>query len=305
MINPVGILQPLAALLLAPLLIGIVNRVKAFFAGRQGPPLLQLYYDLIKLCRKGAVYSRTGTWIFRIAPALGLAAVTVSLALVPCGGAGAFVSFEGDLLLLVYLLGLARFFMVLAALDTGSAFGGMGASRELQFAALAEPSFLLPLLALALRTGAVSLGAIFQKLDPLRWGDRPDIPFLAACAWFGVMLAENARIPVDDPNTHLELTMIHEAMVLDNSGPELAFALYTAALKLWLFGALLVNLTLPAGDGPLAAAGVFIPGMLAVAVAVGVVESIMARLRLRQVAKLLIGTGAIAGLSFILSIGIE
>jgi formate hydrogenlyase subunit 4 len=290
------------ALLLAPLLPGVINRTKAAFAGRRGPPLLQLYFDLAKLLRKGAVYSRTTTWVLRTAPSVSLAALLVALLLLPAPGAAAPVGFEGSLFVLLGLLALARFATVAAALDTGSSFEGMGASREVQFAALAEPAVLLVLAALAGAAGTFSLGGLFAASVPKLWSVSAPAVGLLAAALAVVLLAENCRIPFDDPNTHLELTMIHEVMVLDYGGPDLAFILYGAALKLWLFGALLVNLLLPwqpAGH-PVAGAALLIGGQFAVAVAVGIVESVLARLRLLKVPQLLLGAGALAALGLML-----
>ncbi|HVI95870.1 MAG TPA: NADH-quinone oxidoreductase subunit H, partial [Anaeromyxobacter sp.] len=219
----------LAALLaLPPLLLGIVNRTKAVFAGRVGPPLVQPYLDLAKLLRKGAVYSRTTTWVFRAGPVIGLAAVAAAGLLLAMGGAPAALSFGGDFVLFAYLLGLARFFTALAALDTGSPFEGMGAAREVTFASLAEPALFLCLLVLARATGTISLSGMLGAALPAAWGSAGPALLLAAIALFVIALAENARIPVDDPNTHLELTMIHEVMVLDHGGPDLAFILYGA-----------------------------------------------------------------------------
>ena len=166
--------------------------------------------------------------------------------LLPFGGSRAPLSFAGDIILFAYLLGLARMFTVLAALDTGSSFEGMGASREVLFSALAEPSLLLALAAVTRQTGSVSLSDMHLALSTTAWGHSALLLNLVAVVLLVVFLAENSRIPVDDPNTHLELTMIHEVMVLDHGGPDLAFILYAAALKLWLFGALIVDLVIPA-----------------------------------------------------------
>jgi formate hydrogenlyase subunit 4 len=291
----------LLALVFAPLLFGIINRTKAFFAGRRGQPLFQTYHDLWKLLRKGAVYSRTTTWVFRAGPIVGLAAVVMAITLVPFGNAPALVAFPGDLVLFAYLLGLMRFFTVIAALDTGSSFEGMGASREVQFSALAEPALFLGLAATARRIGSISLSGIFEKISPDTWQTAGLALALVAVALFVVLLCENARIPVDDPNTHLELTMIHEVMVLDHGGPDLAFILYGASLKLWALGALLIGIVVPihSGNGWLDAAA-FLGGMLALAVVVGIVESTMARLRLVRVPQLLVGAGVFAALALIL-----
>jgi formate hydrogenlyase subunit 4 len=224
----------LLGVLLAPLLPGLINRTKAFFAGRSGPPVLQLYYDLNRLLRKSAVYSKTTSWPFRLGPSIGCAAMLVCLALVPWAHLPSFVAFEGDFLLLAYLFAVARFFMVLAALDTGSSFEGMGASREVQFALLAEPALILALGALSRRAGSLSLSSMLGSVDGGAWTHSGVVLGLIAAALLIVLLTENSRIPVDDPNTHLELTMIHEVMVLDYSGPDLAFIEYAASLKLWL-----------------------------------------------------------------------
>jgi formate hydrogenlyase subunit 4 len=239
-------------LALAPLLPGVVNRVKSRFAGRRGPPLLQLYADLGRLARKSAVYSTTSSWVFRAGPVVGFAAVAMAGALVAFGGAPAALAIPGDLVLFAYLLGLARFATVLAALDTGSSFEGMGAAREVTFAALAEPALFLVLATVARATGSLSLTGMLGPALPAALAQAAPPLALAALALFVVALAECSRIPVDDPSTHLELTMIHEVMVLDHSGPDLALILYGAALKLTLLGALFGRLALgclPAGAG--------------------------------------------------------
>ena len=302
--NPVSFIQPLLALALSPLLLGVINRTKASFAGRNGQPLLQSYFDIWKLLQKGAVYSRTTTWVFRAGPIIGLAAVLAATALVPLGGLPSTVSFTGDLVFFAYLLGLMRFFMVIAALDTGSSFEGMGASREVTFSALAEPALLLGLAALARQTGSLSLSSIYSSLSFDAWLGVGPMLALVVAALMVVLLAENARIPVDDPNTHLELTMIHEVMVLDHSGPDFAFILYGAALKLWVLGALVAGLIIPIRAGnPWLDGGACLLGMLVIAIIIGIVESSMARLRLpRQVSGLLVGAGALAAVALILTL---
>ena len=298
------VISPLLALALAPLLLGVINRTKARFAGRVGPPLLQLYWDLGKLLRKGAVYSRTTTWVFRAGPLLSLAALLLATLLVPLGGAPAALAFPGDLILLAYLLGLARFVTVCAALDTGSAFEGMGASREVAYSALAEPALVLGLVALA-RFGApdeLSLSGVLGQVDLGLWAAHAPGLLLVAAALMAVFLCENARIPVDDPNTHLELTMIHEVMVLDHGGPDLAFIEYGAALKLWVLGSLLVGVLLPRSGLPALDMLLGLLGLAALAVATGVVESTMARLRLLRVPQLLVGAGTLSTLALIVSL---
>jgi formate hydrogenlyase subunit 4 len=288
-------------LVFPPLLLGVVNRVKALFAGRKGPPLLQPYFDLAKLLRKGAVYSRTTTWVFRAGPIVGVAAVAAAGLLVAFAGEPALVAFTGDFILFAYLLGLARFFTALAALDTGSSFEGMGAAREVTFASLAEPALFLALVVLARATGTLSLSGMLGQGLSAAWTHAAPALVLAAIALFVVALAENARIPVDDPNTHLELTMIHEVMVLDHSGPDLAFILYGAALKLFLFAALFTRLVLGFRfESFYAAEAAFVAGLLGFAVLVGVVESTMARLRLVRVPQLLVGASVLSVFGLVL-----
>jgi formate hydrogenlyase subunit 4 len=288
-------------LVMAPLLPGLINRTKAWMAGRRGPPLIQLYLDLAKLLRKGAVYSRTTTWIFRAAPLVGLAAIATALALVPLGGRPGVVSLAGDVILLAGLLALARFATVLAALDTGSSFEGMGASREVQFGALAEPALFLSIAVLAARTGELELASILGNLAPADWISAAPSLALVGLALGIVLLAENSRIPVDDPSTHLELTMIHEVMVLDHGGPDLAFIFYAAALKLWLLSALVAGVMVPVHTGGAVLDALITVGAIgAVGVGVGIVESIMARLRLLLVPQLLVGAGALALVAMVL-----
>jgi formate hydrogenlyase subunit 4 len=295
-----SLLVPLPALLLAPVLPGIVTRTKAVLAGRVGAPLLQPYHDLAKLLRKGAVYSTTTTWVFRLAPVAGLAALLVATGLMPLGGVRAPLAFAGDVLLFAALLGLARFATVLAALDTGSSFEGMGASREVTFAALAEPALLLGLAAVARATGGLSLSDMFAGVTEAAWLRAGPAFALLLAALLVVFLAENGRIPVDDPTTHLELTMIHEVMILDHGGVDLAFILYGSALKLWLLGALLVGLVPVRTGSPWLDGGAAVAGLAGVAVVTGVVESSMARLRLIHVPQLLIGAGVLSVLALAL-----
>jgi len=225
----------------------------------------------------------------------------VAAALMPLGTIPALISFPCDLILFAYVFGVMRFFTVLAALDTGSAFEGMGASREVQFSAMAEPALLLGLAAMARLTGSYSLSDVFSgEFSGVNTSFGPVI-FLVALSILIVLLTENARIPVDDPNTHLELTMIHEVMVLDHSGPDFAYILYGAALKLWVMGTLLVNVVLPVRtDSPVLNIVVALGGMLCVAILVGVIESSMARLRLLKVPSMLVGAVILAGLAFVL-----
>jgi formate hydrogenlyase subunit 4 len=216
------------------------------------------------------------------------------------GGAPAPIAFAGDFVLFAYLLGLGRFFTALAALDTGSSFEGMGAAREVTFASLAEPALFLCLLVLARATGSLSLSGMLGPDLDAAWSSAAPGLLLAAIGLFVVALAECSRIPVDDPSTHLELTMIHEVMVLDHGGPDLALILYGAAMKMFLFGALLSRLVLGHGSGALASEALFFVGVVAFAVAVGVVESTMARLRIVRVPQLLVGASVLSAFALVL-----
>ncbi len=291
----IAILQLIIPFLLAPLLPGIINRTKAVMAGRHGQPLLQTWYDVAKLLGKGAVYSRTTSWLFRAGPAVGLAATGLALAIVPWAGSTALLSFDGDVVLFGGLLGLGRFATILAALDTGSAFEGMGASREAWFGSLGEPALFLALAAAARGAGSISLSSVAGAPANAAL-------LLAAGAVFVVYLAENARIPVDDPTTHLELTMVHEVMVLDHGGVDLAYIQYGASLKLWVIGGLFVSLLAPRTGQWMADTAIGLGGMACVAAATGVIESIMARLPLGRVPQLLVAAIAMAALALALAL---
>ena len=291
----------LLALALPPLLLGVINRTKAMFAGRNGPPLLQPYFDLIKLFQKGSVFSTTTTWIFRAGPVVGLVTAAIAVLLVPLVNSSAPISFTGDMIMFAYLLGLSRFFTTSAALDTGSPFEGMGAAREVTYACLAEPALFLGLLVLARLSGQLQLAGMLGGSMASHWTTSGAALALVLLSWFIVLLVENCRIPFDDPNTHLELTMIHEVMVLDHSGPAFGMILYGAAIKLFIFSALIVRLAFPFAfgrawlDWPL-----FVLGMLVVAVVIGIVESTTARLKLTHIPVLLVASCLLSGFGIIL-----
>ncbi len=293
----------LLALLMPPLLLGIINRTKALMAGRRGAPLLQPYFELVRLWQKGSVFSRTTSWLFRAGPLVALAATLLAALLVPFGGHNPPVAFIGDLVLFAYLFGLARFFTTVAALDTGSSFEGMGAAREVTFGCLTEPVLFLVLVALARESGSLSLNGLLTHASGEMWPQEAAALLLMVGALFILLLAESCRIPFDDPTTHLELTMIHEVMVLDHSGPAFGLILYGAALKLFVLGALVLHVALPFGIGEgLPGWLSFIGGMLLLAVAVGLVESVMARLRLLRVPRLLVAAAALAGFALLLTV---
>ena len=289
--------------LLPPFFIGVITRVKAFFSGKVGPSVFQPYFDLAKLFRKKCVYSPTVTWIFRAAPVIILAVMLVLSLLVPFGRFKAPVQFSGDILLAVYLVALGRFFMILAALDTGSSFEGMGASREAFFSCLSELALFMNFITLALLTKSISLSQMIGADIPMSWDGLEPALLLVVSSFFIVLLAENCRIPVDDPETHLELTMIHEVMILDHSGVDLAFMLYAAAIKLFVFSGILVSIIIPVRTGQAVIdMAIFFGGMLGLAVLVGIVESTMARLRLNRVRLLLLISFALAFFGLIVTL---
>ena len=289
-------------LVFPPLLLGVIAKTKALFAGRVGAPFLQPYYDIGKLLRKGMVFSETTTWIFRAAPPVTLASVLAAGLLVPLGNTPAIVAFTGDFLLFAYLFALARFFTTSAALDTGSAFEGMGASREVTFAALTEPAMFFAFLVLAKLSGSLSLSGMLHAGYSLTYPAGSAAPLvMIGVGLFIVILAENSRIPVDDPNTHLELTMIHEVMVLDHSGPLFGIIEYASAIKLFVLGSVLLNVATPVYSGLQWLEWLFFAaGMILLAFAIGVIESIMARLRMPRVPSLLIAAILLCGSAFVM-----
>jgi formate hydrogenlyase subunit 4 len=294
------VIHVLVILLLPPFLRGIIIRTKAWFAGRTGAPVWQPYYDLIKLFQKGFVFSTTTTALFALGTVVTMAATFVAALIVPFGAGDAPLAFTGDMIMFAYLLGLVRLFMTLSSLDTGSSFEGMGVAREVTFACLAEPALFFGLLVTSQLSESASLTAMFTQGVLAHWEVGASSLLLVLVSWFIVMLAENSRIPFDDPNTHLELTMIHEVIVLDHGGPLLGVMLYAAAIKLFLFAALVVRVVVPL-TGNLALDWLwFLVGVAVVALLIGVVESIMARLRMTEIPKMLATACVLSGLGFLL-----
>jgi formate hydrogenlyase subunit 4 len=226
--------QMLVVLALAPLLAGYVRKVKALLVGRQGPPLVQPYRDLAKLLRKDVVLAHTASWVFRVAPYLVFAATWVAAALVPTFATGLLFSYAADMIAIVALLGSARFMLALAGLDVGTSFGGIGSSREMMIASLAEPAMLMVVFTLSLLAGSTQLSSIAAFMQTPDVGLRVSLA-LALVGLVMVAIAENARIPVDNPATHLELTMVHEAMILEYSGRHLALIETASFVKLLLY----------------------------------------------------------------------
>jgi len=286
-----------------PLLLGIINKTKAWFGGRVGPPLLQPYFDIIKLLRKGMVFSGTTTWIFRVGPVVTLVTMLMAGLLVPIGPFASPLSFTGDLVLFAYLFGLSRFFTTAAALDTGSAFEGMGSAREVTFACFSEPALFLAFMVLIKLSGSISLAPMLHgPLNSFSMEVAAPLVFIAI-GLFIIMLTESCRIPVDDPNTHLELTMIHEVMVLDHSGPLLGIIEYAASVKLFVLGTILLHVMVPIKVHPLWVNWVlYAAEMFGLSVVIGTVESVMARLQMKHVPYLLVSALLFCTFGFILLI---
>ena len=241
--------QMLLVLLLAPLLTGLVRKVKARFLRRQGPPLVQPYRDLVRLMRKDVVLAESASWLFRVIPYLVFAATWVAVSLVPTFRTGLLFSWSADLIAIIALLGSARFFLALAGLDVGTSFGGIGSSREVMIASLAEPAMIMVVFTLALIAGSTQLSTMAGVLVSPEVGLRVSLG-LALFSLIMVAIAENARIPVDNPATHLELTMVHEAMVLEYSGRHLALIDLSVSLKLLIYISLIACIFMPWGIAP-------------------------------------------------------
>ena len=298
--------SPLAlgvALLLAPVLPGVILKVKALFAGKTGPPLLIRWYTLIKLLRKGSVYSDSTGFVFRLGPVAGCATALLALLFFPFAGLPPLLSFTGDIIVVLYALGLGRFCTVLAALDTASPFEGMGAAREVFFASLAEIGLFVVLILFHRMGGGLSLAGWFAGPQAISLaGTQGALLLLVVVALFLLLLAENSRVPVDDPATHLELTMIHEVMILDHSGPDLALTEFGAHCRLLFSACLVASLLRPTlAAGPLANGLVFVGLLVLVYAAVGVTESITARLRMNLVPKFILTSFALVFFAIILT----
>ncbi|MEK1850965.1 MAG: NADH-quinone oxidoreductase subunit H [Phyllobacterium sp.] len=255
--------QMAMVLLLAPLLTGVVRKIKARLLRRQGPSVIQPYRDLVRLLRKEVVLAENASWLFRVTPYLIFAVTWVAASLIPTFATGLMFSWTADLIVIVALLGSARFFLALAGMDVGTSFGGIGSSREVMIATLAEPAMLLTIFTLALVAGSTQLSTIAAVMISSHVGLRVSLG-MALIALIMVAIAENARIPVDNPATHLELTMVHEAMVLEYSGRHLAMIEFAAFLKLLLYVSLIACIFLPWNLAvPATRATAYILGMIA------------------------------------------
>jgi len=302
----ITIVQWLIVVLGAPLLVGVIRKTKARLQGRRGADVRQPYRDLRKLLIKEVVISENTSWIFRLTPYVVMGSMLLAALIVPVLTTADAFPLAGNIILLMYLFLLATFFLALAGLDAGSSFGGMGSSREMAVAALAEPTVMIAIFAIALRAGSTGLGEMISRSvsDPLLLLNPGHL--LAFFSFFIVALAETGRLPVDNPATHLELTMIHEAMILEYSGRYLALIEWASAIKLFLFLTLLGNIFVPWGIAATSQPGAVAAGLLALviklgflAVSLAILETSVAKLRLFRVPELLTGSFMLALLAVI------
>lgn len=257
---------------------GVINRVKSIASGRKGPGIFQPLKDVARLFKKGVVYSETTSFVFQIAPTIYFSSVVMAMLVVPFGQSKGIVSFSGDFIFFAYVLALGKFFSIISAMDTGSSFEGMGASREALYSMFAEPAFFILMGSLALLTGFTSFQEMFSALHIGSYISYA-LAILGTFVLMMVAMVENSRMPIDDPKTHLELTMVHEVMILDNSGFDLGLILTAGYLKFAIYGALVVNLFI--GVFPYQySIPMFFVIQLVLASGVGLIESFMARFRM-------------------------
>ncbi|NCS89950.1 MAG: hypothetical protein AUK34_08300 [Ignavibacteria bacterium CG2_30_36_16] len=295
-----GIISLLVVLGFAPLFAGLVNKLKAIFTGRLGAPVLQPYSDLKRLFRKETINANSSSFISVISPTINLVAVVIAAAMLPIGFERPLISFEGDIILFAYILGLARFFQILAAMDIGSSFEGMGASREAAFAVFAEPIFFFTLGSIAFISGLTSIYEIYHsiRLDNVTY-----IVFIIVCSISVFILAvtECSRMPVDDPKTHLELTMIHEVMILDNSGVDLFLYQYSSHIKLFIYAILETSFFYPFGIRSYTVAIViFVVVITALSISLAIVETITSRFKMKSIPHYLLFATAIGILNLLI-----
>lgn len=297
-----NLIQLLLILLLAPMVGGLIKKIKAFSQKRQGAPVLQMYFDLFKLMKKETVVSETASWIYKATPYIVFSTAAAAALLVPVTTTLPMVPFPGDIILLFYLLALGRFFMCISALDTGSTFGGMGASREAMISSLIEPSILVSVFTIGLIAGSTSIHQMMVTMAATENSLLQPVFILTFLAMLIIILAETSRIPVDDPATHLELTMVHEAMLLEYSGRHLALMEYGAAVKQLILITLVVNLFLPVDQLiPVAGAGGFLLSVALYFVRVVLLSIIIAVTEISTVKFRFFSIPNLAALAFILS----
>jgi formate hydrogenlyase subunit 4 len=276
---------------------GIIIRTKSIASGRKGPGIFQPLKDIIRLFKKGSVYSKTTSFIFQIAPSIYFASIIMAIVVIPLGQYKGILSFEGDFVFFAYILGVGKFFSIISALDTGSSFEGMGASREALFSMFAEPAFFILMGSFALLTGHTSFQEIFASLH---FGSYISyiLGVLATVVLVMITMVENSRMPFDDPKTHLELTMVHEVMILDNSGFDLGLILYGTSLKFAMYGALIANLFM--GSFPwYITIPLFFGMQMLFAIAVGLLESFTARFRMNHNAQYILTLSSVSLLIFL------
>ena len=294
------------ALLTAPLFPGIILKVKAFFAGKQGPPLFIKYFTVLKLLRKGSVYSTSTTFVFKLGPIVSFATALIVLLFFPFGGSAPLFSFTGDVIVLFYVMATGRFFTVAAALDTASPFEGMGAAREVFFSTLAEVTIFTILILFYRLNGSLSFVEYFSGVNQICLLSASGALLLfVIVALFMVLLTENSRVPVDDPATHLELTMIHEVMILDHSGPDLALIELGSFYKLFFYSAFITQIIYPFQSASGVVNGLIFYAILScVYVAIGITESIMARFKMNLVPQFILTSFALVFFAAILTMGV-
>lgn len=295
-----GVVSLVIVLSMAPLFVGLVNKQKAIFTGRKGAPVLQPYYELQRLLRKETINANTSSFISGISPVINLVAILTAAALLPIGFAKPLISFEGDIILLAYVLGLARFFQIMAAMDIGSSFEGMGAAREATFAVFAEPIFFFTIGSIAFMSGLTSIYEIYHsiRLDNVSY-----IVFIIVCSTSVFLLAvtECSRMPVDDPNTHLELTMIHEVMILDNSGVDLFLYQYSSYVKLFVYVILETSFFYPFSvQSYTLGLVIFLAVVLILSAALAMVETITSRFKMKNIPHYLLFATAIGVLNLLI-----
>jgi formate hydrogenlyase subunit 4 len=293
-------LSVLLIILAACFFTGVLIRTKSILSGRKGPGILQPLRDVIRLFKKGAVYSETTSFIFRIAPTIYFSSVFVAMLVVPFGKSEGLISFNGDFIFFAYVLGLGKFFSIIAAMDTGSSFEGMGASREALYSMFAEPAFFILMGSLALLTGYTSFHDIFLTLH-LGSSITYALGVMGALVFLMIAMIENSRMPIDDPKTHLELTMVHEVMILDNSGFDLGLILSAGYLKFAIYGTLVFNLF----SGTISyeyAIPLFFGTQILLAIIAGIIESFMARFRMTHNAQYIVALSSVSLLIFIASL---
>lgn len=291
-----GLLQALFIIVLAPLVSGLIKKIKAGLQTRQGPGVFQLYFDLYKYMQKETVVSEHTSWIFRVTPVIYLSSLVAAASLIPV----VFISglnFTGDIILIIYLFGLGRFFLTLAGLDAGSAFGGMASSREMSVSSIAEPAMMLSVFTVALIAGTTNLAGMIKELGQASSMSLISAHLLAFVGFFIVAVAETGRIPVDNPDTHLELTMIHEGMLLEYSGKPLALLSLGASVKQLLILSLMANIFFPWGvavdsdfSSIVIAATIYLGKIVLLSVAMAVMETSFAKMRLFKVPDLIMGS---------------